>query len=488
MTLWVFLFKNIRDRVFAAMTKEAIHLSDHFTYKKIIKFTLGTILMMIFSSIYWIVDGFFISNYIGTSAFAGVNLIFPVIMAVACIGFMFGAGGAALVSKKLGEKKEEEANKTFSLITCFTLITGLIFSLVFFFLVRPIAQGFASINTVNATEEMIDNAVRYGRIMIGGVSLYIMQSFFHSFFAVNERNDLGFLFTFASGVINMLLDYILIGVVGMQIEGAAIASLCGMSISAIGPSLYFYLSKKSLIHLCKPHFSISDITKSLTNGFSEFVSNVSGSVISIVFNVQLIKYIGESGVAAYGVIGYVCFVFFAIFIGYSVAITPVIGYNYGAKNGKELSNILRKSFVIIEIVGIVMLALAIGFARPIAEIFTAGNSELQDLSVHAMIIFSFCYLFTGYSMFGSSFFTALNNGLISAIISFCRTLVFQLIAVFVLPLIFGIDGIWASIVVAEVLSMVMTIIFMIIYQKRYGYSLDPFRIKERREKMTSSDV
>ena len=487
MTLWVFLFIFIHDRVME-MTREIIHLSDHFTYRKIIKFTLGTVLMMIFSSIYWIVDGFFISNYISTSAFAGVNLIFPVIMAVACIGFMFGAGGAALVSKKLGEKKDEEANHTFALITYVALGTGIVFSIVFFFLVRPIAQSFAAINLVNATEEMIDNAVRYGRIMIGGISLYVMQSFFHSFFAVSERNDLGFLFTFASGVLNMLLDYLLIGVAGMQIEGAAIASLSGMAISAIGPFIYFYLSKKNCIHLCKPLFSIKDITKTLTNGFSEFVSNISASIISIVFNIQLLKYIGESGVAAYGVIGYVCFVFFAIFIGYSVAITPVIGYNYGAKNGKELSNILRKSFVIVEIVGIAMLGLAIGFARPIAEIFTAGNPALQDLSVHAMIIFSFCYLFTGYSMFGSSFFTALNNGLISAIISFFRTLVFQLTAVFVLPLMFGTDGIWYSIVVAEVLSMVMTIVFMIIFQKRYGYSMDPFRIKERREKETSGDV
>lgn len=452
---------------------EVIHLSDHFTFKKIFKFTLAPILMMIFTSIYWIVDGFFISNYVGTSAFAGVNLIFPVIMVVACIGFMFGAGGAALVSKKLGEQDVDGANKTFSLITYVTFVVGLAFALVFFFLVRPIAKGFAQINSINTTEEMINNATRYGRIMIAGVSIYVVQNYFHSFFSVNEKSMHGFLFTLASGLLNMFLDFLLIGVFKLGVTGAAIASLSGMTLGAVGPFLYFRFSNNNLIKLGKTAFNLKDISQSITNGCSEFVSNVSGSIITIVFNIQLLKYIGEDGVSAYGVIGYVCFVFFAIFIGYSVGIAPVIGYNYGAQNKEELTNVLRKSFIIVFGVGIVMTILGVTLASPIAYIFTNSSESLHKLSTRAMMIFSICYLFTGFSMFGSSFFTALNNGILSAIIAVCRTLVFQMAAVFVLPLIMGVDGIWASIIFAEFLSMAMTVILIICFEKKYGYKLIP---------------
>ena len=459
------------------MAVEVIHLSDHFTFKKIFKFTLAPILMMIFTSIYWIVDGFFISNYVGTSAFAGVNLIFPVIMVVACLGFMFGSGGAALVSKRLGEGDVEKANKTFSLITYAAFAIGLASSIIFFFLVRPIAQGFAKINSVNTTEEMINDATIYGRIMIAGVSIYVMQTYFHPYFSVNEKSMHGFLFTLASGVLNMFLDFLLIGIFKLGVVGAAIASLSGMTLGAIGPFLYFKFSRKNLIKLGKTAFNFRDIWQSITNGCSEFVSNVSGSIITIIFNIQLLKYIGEDGVSAYGVIGYVCFVFFAIFIGYSVGIAPVIGYNLGAKNTEELTNVLRKSFVIVFGVGLVMAGLAIALASPIAYIFTNSSESLHKLSTRAMMIFSTCYLFTGYSMFGSSFFTALNNGIISAIISVCRTLVFQLAAVFVLPLIMGVDGIWVSIIIAEFLAALMTIILITAFEKRYGYKLIPNKNK-----------
>ena len=275
-----------------------IHLSDHFTFRKIFRFTISPILMMLFTSIYWIVDGFFISNYVGSSAFAGVNLIFPVVMIVACIGFMFGAGGSALVSKKLGEGNKEDANQTFSLITYATFIIGVILSILFFFLVRPISEGFAKINSIETTEEMIDNATLYGRIMIGGVFLYIMQGYFHPFFSVNEKSFHGFLFTLVSGLTNMLFDYLLIGVFKLGVTGAATASLSGMFISTVGPIIYFRFNKSNLLRLGKPHFHLGDVFKSAINGMSEFVSNVSGSIVTIVFNIQLLKYIGENGVSA----------------------------------------------------------------------------------------------------------------------------------------------------------------------------------------------
>ena len=452
------------------MSKEVIHLSDHFTIKKILRFTISPILMMVFTSIYWVVDGFFTSNFVSTSAFAGVNLIFPLIMILACVGFMFGAGGAALVSKKLGEGDKEGANKTFSLIAYTAFGVGIVLSVIFFFLVKPITLAFAAINKVETTEGMIESAIIYGQIMVGGISIYIMQSFFHSFFSVNEKSFHGFLFTLAAGITNMILDYILVGLLKLGVVGAAIASLSGMAIGSVGPIIYFVFGKNNLIKLGKTTFSIKDIWQSITNGCSEFVSNVSGSVVSMVYNIQLLRYIGEDGVVAYGVIGYICFLFFAVFIGYSMGIAPVIGYNYGAKNTKEMSNVLGKSFLIITVTGILMTIIAMSLSSPIAYIFTNSSESLHELSTNAMLIYSICYLFVGFSMFGSAFFTALNNGLLSAIISVFRTLICEIIFVFLLPLLMGSDGIWASIIVAEFLSAVMTIILIIINRKKYGYT------------------
>ncbi len=453
------------------MTK--IHLSDHFTYKKILRFTISPILMMFVTSIYWIVDGYFLSNYASSSAFAGVNLIFPVIMIVACVGFMFGSGGAAIVSKYLGEKNVDKANKTFSMITYVTIGIGVILSIVFFFLVRPIAQGFAGINSVKTTKAMIDNAEIYGRIMIGGVTLFMMQGYFHCFFSVNETSSLGFIFSLASGLLNMLLDLVLVGLCGYGAAGAASASLAGMFVSTVGPILYFALRKKNLIRLGKPVFVFKDILKSITNGSSEFVGNVSSSVISIVFNIQLLRYIGEDGVSAYGIIGYVCFIFFAVFMGYTVGISPVIAFNFGAKNKSELSNVVKRSFDIVAVSGLAMSLVALALSRPLSMIFANDYPDLLELSTRAMMIYSVCYFFAGFSMFGSGLFTALNNGAISAFISVCRTLVFQIISVFTLPLLMGVDGIWLSIVVAEFLSCVMTLAIVFNRQDKYGYSLVP---------------
>lgn len=456
-----------------------IHLSDHFTFKKLFKFTISPMLMMLFTSIYWIVDGFFISNFAGSNEFAGVNLIFPIVMVVACIGFMFGSGGAALVSKRLGEGDVNKANRTFSLITIATIVIGIIFSVVFFFLVEPIARGFAAINSIKTTEKMIKSATLYGQIMIGGVSLYILQGYFHPFFSVNEKSHVGFYFTLVGGLTNMLLDYLLIGVANLSVIGAAVASLSGMFISGIGPIIYFRFGKNNLIKLVKPEWSFKDIIKAATNGSSEFVSNISGSVVSIVFNIQLLKYIGEDGVSAYGIIAYVCFIFFSLFIGYSAGVSPIISYNLGSGNKEELSNVYSKSLVIVISAGIIMSTLSIALAKPLTMIFASNYPSIFDLTVRAMRIYSICYLLNGVALFGSAFFTALNNGLVSAVISFLRTLVFQIIAVFTLPLIFGVDGIWSAFVVAEFLAMVMTFLCMYFMRKKYGYHLvNPFKRTE----------
>lgn len=450
------------------MKKEAVRISDHFTFKRIFKMTIAPILMMVFSSLYSVVDGFFVSNFAGKNAFTAVNLIFPVIMIVAGIGFMFGTGGSAFVSALLGKKEEEKAQKAFSMTIYFAFLFGLVLSMIVFFCIDPIVHGLASINE-STSEETIQSAILYGRIMMAGECFYILQNAFQSFFSVAEKPALGFIFTLFAGLANMFFDFLFIGVLKLGISGAAAASLMGMAVGSIGPFLYFTINRNNLIHLGRPEANIKDLLQIMSNGSSEFISNISTSIVSMVFNIQLLRLLGENGVSAYGIIMYVSFIFMAIFLGYSIGMAPAVGYNYGANNKAELKNILRKGLLIIGITGGVMVGLSEAMAIPFSRIFSSGSEELQQVASTAMRIYSISYLFCGFSIYGSSFFTALNNGMISALISILRTLGFQLVSVIILPLAIGVNGIWLSMVVAEIGSFFMTIIFLLIKKKRYSY-------------------
>lgn len=447
---------------------EKIRISDHFSFGKILKYTLAPVCMMIFSSIYTIVDGFFVANFASKEAFTAVNLIFPVIMIVAGVGFMFGTGGSAFVAALFGKKEDEKARQAFSMVIYCSIILGAILSIIFFFLVEPIVHASASVNP-DTSAKTIENAILYGKIMIAGEVFFVLQNTFQPFFSVAEKPGLGFVFTLAAGLSNMLLDYILIGVLHLGVAGAAIASLIGMMVGSVGPLLYFSFNKKNRIYLGKPEWNFIDLGKIMINGSSEFVSCISSSIVTMAFNIQLLKYVGENGVSAYGIIMYVSYVFAAIFIGYSIGISPVISYNYGAKNKKELTSLFKKSLILIAIAALCMWGLAEASSVPFSKMFSSGSAELEALSEKAMRIYSFSYLIMGFTMFGSSFFTALNNGLISAVISIARTVGFQLLFVIVLPLLMGVDGIWWSIVFAEICSNLMTTIFLLTNAKKYGY-------------------
>ena len=424
--------------------------------------------MMVFTSLYWIVDGICVSNFANASSFAAVNLAFPFISIIGAIGFMFGTGGTALVSKLLGEKKEEEANQTFSLIVYSTIFLGVIIAVIFYFLVEPIMVAMGNISP-NTTEDMVKEAIKYGKILALAQPIFMLQYLFHAFLMVAEKPKLGFIFTIASGVSNMILDVLLIGVAKLGVIGAATATIIGYSVGGFGPLIYFFIKRNGIIYLGKPNLKFGNVLRSAYNGMSEFIANIAMSVVSIVYNAQLLKAYGEHGVSAYGIIMYVSFVFFAIFIGYALGIAPVVGYNYGAQNRDELHNVYRKSLFIIIITSVIMFALSFASARPFAKIFSNGNEELIQLSTVGLRIYSVAFLFCGVGSFASSFFTALNNGAVSATISISRTLVFQILFVYVLPLIFGSIGIWWAIVVGEALSTLVSVIFLITLRKKYGY-------------------
>lgn len=442
---------------------KGVRLSDHFTYKKLFKAVLSPISMMVFTSIYGIVDGLFISNVEGDTAFSAVNLIIPVTMAIGAIGFMFGAGGSALVSKTLGEGDKEKAQSIFTAIVIINAISGLVISVITFVFVEQIAT------LLGATPEMKDYAVKYGRIILIGEIAFMTQNLFQNFFIVAERPHLGFIVTVGAGVTNMILDAVMVAVLRLGVKGAAIATVISQVVGSVIPIIYFAKKNTSLLRFRKPAFRTDYIFKTVTNGFSEFLSNVSASFVSMVYNKQLMSYRGQDGVTAYGIIMYASFIFAAVFIGYAIGTAPIIGYNYGAQNHDELKNVFKKSMILNFATGIVMTTLSVVFARLLCSIFVGYNPALLDFSAQAMRIFSIGFIFMGLNIFTSSFFTALNNGLISAIVSAFRTLVCQLVMVFTLPIIWGVDGIWISIVAAEALALCLEIVFLITNRKKYHY-------------------
>lgn len=440
-----------------------IYLSDKFTYGKLLRFTAPSIIMMIFTSIYGVVDGFFVSNYVGKTPFAAVNFIYPFLMILGTVGFMFGTGGSAIVAKTLGENNEEKANRLFSFFVYISVALGAVIAVLAFIFIRPIAAA------LHAEGELLENCVLYGRIFILGLPMYVLQMEFQSFFVTAGKPGLGFLSTVAGGLTNMIFDALFIVVFKWGLAGAAAATVMGQCVGGIIPLVYFFRPNTSLLRLGKTNFDGAALLKATTNGSSELMSNISMSLVSMLYNVQLIKYAGEDGVSAYGVLMYVNLVFLAIFIGYSIGTAPVIGYHYGAKNPAEIGNILKKSFVIIGISSLAMLGFSEVMAGPLSRIFVGYDPALYEMTVHGFRIFSFQFLFAGVSIFASSFFTALSNGGVSAMISFLRTLVFQTAAILILPLIWKLDGIWISIVAAELVSFVVSLIYIAAKRKKYGY-------------------
>ena len=442
-----------------------IQLSDHFTYKKLLKFTLPSIAMMIFTSIYGVVDGFFVSNFAGEIPFKAVNLIMPFLMIFGTVGFIFGTGGTAIVAKILGEGDKEKANRYFSLFVYVTFTLGVFFSALGITFIRPIAV------LLGAKGELLENCVIYGRIVLLALPFLVLQFLFQSFFVAAEKPRMGLFVIIAAGVTNMVLDAVLIPALPQEyrIVGAAIATALSQFIGGVVPFVYFSRKNSSLFRLGKTKFDLRAICKACVNGSSEFMNNISMSLVGMLYNLQLLKYAGEDGIAAYGVMMYVSFIFAAVFIGYSIGTAPIISYHYGAGNTKELRGILRKSLIIISIGGVSMIFIAQLLAYPLAMIFVSYSEALMTLTVSGFRIFALSFLFMGFAIFGSGFFTALNDGLTSALISFLRTLLFQVSAVLLLPLIFDINGVWISSVIAEVMAVVFSFLFMTLKRKKYRY-------------------
>lgn len=440
-----------------------IQLSEHFTYRKLLHFVFPAIVTMIFTSVYSIVDGLFVSNFVGKTSFAALNLIFPLLMILGALGFMIGSGGSAIIGKTLGEKKHDLANQYFSMLVIATFLCGFIFSIIGQLFIRQIAI------ILGAKGTMIEECVVYGRILLGSLPFFMLQYVFQLFFVVAEKSKLGLGITVFSGIVNIILDALFVIVIQWGLAGAAVATAIGQVIGGALPVLYFAKKNDSLLRLSKTTFYGRVLLKTCTNGSSELLSNIAASVVTMLYNYQLIRFAGEDGVAAYGVIAYIAFIFAAVFLGYASGSAPIISYNYGAGNGMELKNVFRKSMVFHFITGVVMTIFAIVASSPLIRLFVGYDMQLFELTRHGLKLYSISFLICGFNIFASAFFTALSNGFASATISFLRTLVFGSSSIIVLPLIWGIDGIWLAITVAEILSVFVSAIFMVHNRKKYQY-------------------
>ena len=443
--------------------KTALQLSDHFTYQRLIRFVFPSVIMMIFTSIYGVVDGLFVSNFVGKTSFAAINLVMPFIMVLGGMGFMIGTGGTALVTMVMGEGKKELANRYFSMMVIVTLLLGAFLTITGVIFIRPV------VHFLGATDAMMDDCVRYGRIVIAFTCSFMLQNVFQSFLIAAEKPKLGLAVTVAAGVTNMVLDALFIAGFQWGVAGAAIATGISQCVGGLLPLLYFVRPNKSLLRLKLTRLELIPILKACANGSSELMSNISSSVVSMLYNFQLMKYAGENGVSAYGVLMYVQFIFIALFIGYAIGSAPITGYHYGAQNTEELKSILKKSVILMLGCGVVLACLAFLLSGAFSKLFVGYDAELFALTKHAFRLFSVSFVLTGFNIFASSFFTALNNGAVSAAISFLRTLVFQTASVLILPVFLDVDGIWCALGAAEVFAFLLSVTFLIAKRKKYQY-------------------
>ncbi len=440
-----------------------IQISESFSYRKLIRFTIPTITMMIFTSIYSVVDGIFVSNFVGSAPFAALNLIFPAVMMLGAVGFMIGTGGSALVAKTLGEGKSEQANRYFSMLILCVVISGLALTVLGLLAVRRVAM------LLGATGTMLEDCVLYGGILLLGNVAFMLQNSFQSFLVVAERPQLGLGISILAGVTNMVSDFLLIYVFRLGLAGAAWATVLSQVVGGIVPLIFFLRKNSTPLRLVRCRFDGRALWKSCMNGSSEMLSNLSMSLVNMLYNMQLMKYAGSDGVAAYGIIMYISFVFVATFLGYSIGVSPIVSYHYGAGHKGELKSLFQKSLVLVIVSSVVLTGVAEGLSGVLAGIFVSYDKELLAMTTTAIRLYGISFLVNGINIFGSAFFTALNNGAVSALISFLRTLLFQVATILIMPLIWGLNGIWLAIVAAEFLALVVTAVCFAVNRKKYQY-------------------
>lgn len=423
-------------------------INQDITPAGLLKFAAPSIVMMVFMSLYTIVDGIFVSRFLGSNALSSLNIVYPVISVAIALSTMLGTGGSAIISKYLGEGKNERAREALTQFVVLTLLLSFVLLILSEMFLTPISR------LLGASDVLLADC----RLYLGASMLFapacMLQAVFQSFLVTAGRPGLGLLLMTGAGICNMILDYVLIVPCQMGIAGAALATGIGQCIPAVC-GLCFFLFTRQDLRFCRFTFSAKEILDACYNGSSEMVSQLSNAVITFLFNIVMMSLAGEHGVAAITILLYGQFLFNAVYLGFSIGISPVIGFQYGAGDRTKLRKIYRISFLSVAISSVVIVAAAICFSPTIVAIFTKDQRTFELASV-GFRLFAVNFLFSGINITSSGFFTALSNGKVSALISFSRTLVFIVISLLILPRILGITGAWIAIPVAEFLTLLIS--------------------------------
>lgn len=430
----------------------------------LIKISTPTISMLVFMSLYSIVDGVFVSRFVGADALSAVNIIYPVINVLIAIGVMLATGGSAIIAKKIGEGKVIEAKEDFSLITLTGLIIGILFSIVCFLFFDDI------IKLLGSNNEIYTYCRDYFKVLAVFAPAFILSLIYQILSVTAGSPILGLILTLIGGVANMILDYIFIVPMNMGIQGASLATSIGNALPAIIGTFYFF-SKKRNLYFIKPRFKFNTIINTCANGSSEMIGNLATGVTTMLFNIVMMKYLGADGVSALTIVLYGQFLITAVFVGFSAGISPTLSYNYGANDTEEIRNVMKLSMLYIIISSIAMYILSVLGSEVIVSVFAPKGSSVYDIGYRGFMIFTISFIFTGMNIFSSAIFTAFSNGKVSATLSFFRTFVFIITGIILLPKVFGVDGVWMSVPIAELLSFIMSLVYIKKYSSVYGYSL-----------------
>ncbi len=432
------------------------------TLKNILKFAVPTIAMTVFMSFYTMVDGLFVSNLIGTDALSAINLTAPVIQLVTAVSTMLATGGSAVIMKKMGEQKSGEAKEDFTFLILINVFVGMVMCMAGYLSMDRIFAG------MGLSAEVEKYCVEYlSRYLVFTIPILLMNNF-TLYMIASGKATLSLICSVTGGLLNMALDYLFIAVFHMGISGAAIATGMGYSVTAV-VGLFVFCRKKSLLHFQKPVFRWKVLVNAAANGCSEMATALVTGIITMMFNWTMLRYVGENGVAAVTIIMYVLMFASSLYTGYSYGVAPMVSYYYGEGNHEKLKKLVGTSFRVIAFISIMTVAASFALTRPLVSVFARPDNPVYDLAVTGNRICTIALCFIGYNIFASGMFTALSNGVVSAVLAFSRSFVFMLAAMIVLPLLFGVNGIWLATPAAELMALALSAFMLRKYRKRYEY-------------------
>ena len=419
--------------------------------------------MMLFTSMYGVVDGLYLSHFSGKEAFAAITLIIPLPLLIGAWAYMIGAGGSAVIAKAIASDRQKDANEYFSFLVLISVLGSILLAGIGEIFLEPCAK------LLGANDEMLPFCMTYGRILIAAVPLYVLQNVFQSFLTVAEHPKIGLAINLVSAFLNMALNFVFIRITNEVVTAVALATVVSQFVGGITPFVFFVRSKSTTLRFGRPHMPMSLLGPVFANGVSEFVSEIFHPLASVMYNYKLMELTGLNGVAAYGVLMNVGFLFGSVFLGFAVGSAPLFTYKYEREDHDELHSLFIKSTISVVLMGFLLYGVACMIEGPFAAEFFGGDELLITMTEEAFALHSLSYMVMGLAVFASAFFTAIHDSRVSFLISFLRTLLFEVLAILLLPMLFDLNGVWAASLTSEVLTLLVTVGLLISKKEKYQY-------------------